>query len=72
MNPKSPVFPNEGWDELNKEKNGISVRDYIAIEAMKALIPVVESQVERTGERFSVSEQAYIYADALIVESNKK
>lgn len=45
---------------------GVTVRDHIAIEAMKALIP--DDRLDKEG----VAIMAYNYADAMIAESNKQ
>lgn len=59
MNPKARVFP-------GNESEGLTIRDYIAIEAMKSLI-----SFKHLGS-VDCARQAYIYADVLIAQSNKK
>lgn len=68
MNPNKPFFP--VTEDLGTDYQGISTRDYIAIEAMKSVIearflPNVEPH------RDFVARIAYEFADALIAESNK-
>jgi hypothetical protein len=70
MNPNAPAFSNP-LDRVGV--TGLTIRDYIAIEAMKGLIPtanihgVGEKEIQKDVARFS-----YQFADALIAESNKK
>ncbi len=83
MNPNDKAFPTqEFYDEkLVGVKDGLSVRDYIAIEAMVALIHRVNKDPAKYAEVASelgttitakVAAVAYVYADALVAESNKK
>ncbi len=78
MNPRLPFFP---YSHANGNfTNGISIRDYIAIEAMKAMITAShfgcdpDVMLPLADIRFGavISKKAYGYAEALIAESNKK
>lgn len=72
MNPKATAFSGQFGV-------GLTIRDYIAIEAMKGLISnprtmeILAPESPLKDNIFSkVTEIAYIMADTLIVESNKK
>lgn len=69
MNPKASAFPQSYIS--NDNDRGISTRDYIAIEAMKGMLanPVLSNNPHGVVES---AERAYVLADALIAESNKK
>lgn len=68
MDPKHPAFPvHPDIADANYHK-GLTIRDYIAIEAMKAII-ASHPDIRLPGR---VSEDAYMFADSLITESNKK
>lgn len=75
MNPNAPAFANSS---LGAEGNGLTIRDYIAIEAMKALLIDSEhtdrlfSSVGPKEAKQAICELAFSFADALIAESNKK
>ena len=64
-------------DRIVKVEGGFTIRDYIAIEAMRAILTgnlvsigcVTLTEENRLG---LISKRAYQYADALIAESNKK
>lgn len=82
MNPNAPICGG-----IPKDENvnpiyafGLTIRDYIAIEAMKAVMHRTNQNIKSTLESANalgikveqaVSEIAYIYADALIAQSNK-
>lgn len=72
MNPNAPALkiPNRNKvsevHEVNYE--GITIRDYIAIEAMKGYL----SKYKIDGSMSRIAIDAYLMADALIAESNKK
>ena len=68
MNPNKPFFPIT--EDIGTDYQGISTRDYIAIEVMKKLIPDQQSSHKYMGDYIPYI--AYKYADALIAESNKK
>lgn len=79
MNPNKPFYPQihlgNGGSGISEPQNGISIRDYIAIEAMKAIITKSPLSIFEKGDLKScegVVNGAYDYADALIAESNKK
>lgn len=80
MNPNAPFHPQTVLNEETgtvEHKYGINIRDYIAIEAMKAITLLslaVKSLEGATGDtvRASIAATAYMLADALIAESNKK
>lgn len=67
MNPHNHFLEKTYYDHSGNH-NGISIRDYIAIEMAKALI---SNQVSRMHSKTVIS-QAYEYADCLIIESNKR
>lgn len=69
MNPNKPAFPYE-----MSSQSGITIRDYIAIEAMKAIITAnpKKNPLIKIPEEKQVTTLAYIFSDALIAESNKK
>ena len=50
-------------------KGAMTIRDYIAIEAMKALVTLWHEGGD--CHETAVSSRAYEYADAMIAESNK-
>lgn len=65
------AFPLEGYSQ------GLSVRDFIAIKAMQGMLSGNDSGtdvVRRTIDEWTkhISKTAYLYADALIAESEKK
>jgi len=68
MDPKAPAFGTDGRIcNGHFIPAGITVRDHIAIEAMKAIIG------KRPEWHYNkVAEEAYLFANALIAESNKK
>lgn len=71
MKSNQPAFP----QIVDGCTAGLTARDYIAIEAMKALIPTVDKgpqskdTLEDAIER--VCRRSYAYADVMIAESNK-
>lgn len=64
MNPKSNAFPVN--NDLGSNYQGLIMRDYIAIEAMKAL-----TIANGYTDAESIAKSAYIISDTLIKESNK-
>lgn len=70
MKPEDNFFPPQPTD-TSVIFTGISVRDYIAIEAMKGVINA--RLVPSLGEHHTkfVARVSYEFADALIAESNK-
>ncbi len=73
MQPNAPVYPEK--DMMGIYSSGITIRDHIAIEAMKALITSGTYLGKGTAEnpaRDLTAAHAYLFADALIAESNKK
>lgn len=57
-------------EALEGKIHGVTVRDHIAIEAMKAIIPSEANEGEQAFG--STAYLAYRYADAMIAESNKQ
>ena len=75
MNPNAPFGGGAMIDPLGnsgkRQIDGITVRDYIAIEAMKGILSNPET-IKTIGTYTDVvSTDSYRYADALIAESNK-
>ena len=79
MNPKAPAFPAEFGPQ--GERSGLTIRDYIAIEAMKSIVTAsyentVSFQKVADAEKQSITaliaQASYDMADILIAESNKK
>lgn len=78
MNPKNSAFPIE-HDMYGSTQDGISIRDYIAIEVLKGIISNstegFQSMISKVAEkRELITEEylaklAYVQADALIKES---
>jgi hypothetical protein len=52
-------------------ESGLKIRDYIAIQNFASLISGASIPEEYRGAKF-LAEKAYLYADALIAESEKK
>lgn len=70
MKPNDSAYPLPEQRGKHNVEFGLTIRDYIAIEAMKALIPSAENKF--LDATVTVSKRAYEYADMLIMESNKK
>ena len=76
MNRDGTAFPTGTYEYdgssnvLPYQTEGLSVRDYIAIEAMKALIS--RKECHSSYDRDIVCELAYKYADRMIKESNNE
>lgn len=73
MNPKSLSFPRLEKTPMNrmfKIENSLTIRDYIAIEAMKGML-AREIWENSVLEREEISRGAYKIADALIFESKR-
>jgi hypothetical protein len=77
MKPNKQVYPTQdfGGTGITTRENGLTIRDHIAIEAMKGLISnqavimgISKKQRDIEGAVASIS---YKYADALIKESLK-
>ena len=68
MNQKALAFPNPTRSD---SEPGLTVRDYIAIEAMKGILSNAGSKLNLLNDRHEIAAASYLIANALIAESNK-
>lgn len=69
------AFPNEGFNGWSSPESGMTLRDYFAAKAMQGLLSANPETTSKlivvTKGSGSVSELAYVIADAMLKQRNK-
>ena len=68
MKANDSAFPADS--KLSESHNGLTKRDFIAIQAMKGLV-AHSGSMGSVGSPSTIAERAYEIADCLIIESNR-